>query len=148
MDLVPYAEKVYIFEAGLKLKADEMFREQAKNSGKVEVVLNTIVKEIKGTRMVENLVIQDVTSEEIKEISVSGVFIEIGSIPATEFLDELVEFDEKGAVAINPKTLETKTPGLFAAGDVTDIAYKQLIIAAGEGAKAALSAYNYLQEKK
>lgn len=86
-------------------------------------------------------------SQEQKEFPLEGVFIEIGSIPATNFVRNLVDFSKTGDIMINPKTLETKTPGLFAAGDVADLAYKQLIIAAGEGAKAALSAYNYLQTK-
>lgn len=147
LDLISYAQKIYIFEASSKVRADEIFQEKAKESGKVEIMLNTKVLEIKGKDKVEGLFYQDLASQEKKELAAEGIFIEIGSIPVTAFLKNLVEFNERGEIIINPKTCETKLPGLFAAGDVTDVEYKQLIIAAGEGAKAALSAYNYLQAK-
>ncbi len=164
LDLVSYAKEIYIFEASSKLGADEVFQEKAKNSGKVEIIFNAQVLEIKGREGVpksrqvgtgipaeglgiEKIIYKDLISQEQKEFPLEGVFIEIGSIPATNFVRNLVDFSKTGDIMINPKTLETKTPGLFAAGDVADLAYKQLIIAAGEGAKAALSAYNYLQTK-
>jgi len=73
--------------------------------------------------------------EQEEEISVEGVFISIGSIPVTEFIGDLVDFTE-----------ETKTPGLFAAGDVTNVRDKQIIIASAEGAKSAISAYKYIRD--
>lgn len=146
LDLIPYAKKIYIFDALSKIKADEIFQERAEKSGKIEIILNTKVEEIKGKDKVERLLYQDLVSKEKKELAIDGVFIEIGSIPATDFLKDLVDFDEAGDIIINPKTCETKTAGLFAAGDVTDVEYKQIIIAAGEGAKAGLSAYEYLQK--
>jgi len=76
---------------------------------------------------------------------VEGVFIEIGSQPATSFIKGLVDFNEKDEIIVNPKTGETRIPGLFAAGDIDDVPYKQIVIAAGEGAKAALAAYNYIK---
>ena len=82
-----------------------------------------------------------------REIEVDGIFVEIGYMAKTKWLGELVEYDERGQIKVN-KNCETKTPGLFAAGDVTDIEYKQIIISGGEGAKAALQAYKYLQQTK
>jgi len=76
------------------------------------------------------------------------VFIEIGSLPATGFVKGLVEFNDKDEIKINPQTCATKTPGLFAAGDVTNIRDKQIIVACAEGAKASLSAYYYLQGQR
>lgn len=147
LDLIPYAKQIYIFDATAKARADEVFQEQAKKSGKVEVIFNTKVLEIKGNKLVESILYQDLVLRENKELAIGGVFVEIGSKPATDFMRGLVDFNETGDIAINCKTCQTSVPGLFAAGDVTDIEYKQLIIAAGEGAKAALSAYKYLQDR-
>ena len=71
--------------------------------------------------------------------------MEIGSQPATSFVKGLVDFNERDEIVVNPKTGETKTKGLFAAGDVSDVIFKQIVIAAGEGAKAAFLVSNYLQ---
>jgi Thioredoxin reductase len=79
---------------------------------------------------------------------VAGIFVKAGNSPAAEFLGSLVDLDEKGQIKIDPGTNRTKTEGLFAAGDVTDAKYKQVVIAAGQGAAAALSADLYLQNSK
>jgi len=146
LDLVKYSPKIYILEFGQKVKADETSQEKAKESGKVSVITNAVVKEIKGKDFVESIIYEDKTSGKLEEIEVQGVFVEIGSLPATVFLGDLVEFNQWGEVKIDPKTYTTKTPGLFAAGDVTDVKYKQIVVATGEGAKATLSAYEYLQK--
>jgi len=146
LELTNYCPKIYILEVSSKVGADEINQERAKNSGKIEVILNAKVKEIKGKEKVTSLIYENLHKKEKKELPVEGVFVEIGSIPATGFLKDLVDFNEQDEIKINPKTCETKTPGLFAAGDVTDVKDKQIIVAAGEGAKAALSAYEYLQK--
>ncbi len=148
LDLIKYCPKIYILEFSSKIRADEINQERVKASGKIEVILNAQVKEIKGKEWVEALIYEDLLNKETKELPLAGVFVEIGSIPATSFVKDLVEFTETDEIKINPQTCETKTPGLFAAGDVTDIEYKQIIISAGEGAKAALTAYEYLENMK
>jgi alkyl hydroperoxide reductase subunit F len=145
LDLKKYCSKIYILEFSSKIRADEINQERVEASGGIEVILNAQVKEIKGKEWVESLVYEDLSNKETKELPLEGVFVEIGSIPATSFVKDLVEFTETDEIKINSKTCETKTPGLFAAGDVTDVKYKQIIIAAGEGTKAALTAYEYLQ---
>ena len=146
LDLLPYAAKIYILELGPKITGDETNQQRIKDSGKAEMIVRAKVLEIKGKEAVEALVYQDLETKEIKELKVGGVFIEVGSLPATEFLKDLAEFNQLGEIVINPRTCETKTPGLYAAGDVTDVKYKQIIVAAGEGTKAALSAYSFLQD--
>jgi len=145
LELAKYCPKIYILEFGAKVKADEVNQEKARTTGKIKVIISAKVKEIKGKELVNGLTYDDLTTKETKELQVEGVFIEVGSVPATGFLKDLVEFNERDEIKVNPKTCETKTPGLFAAGDVTDVQYKQIIIAASEGAKAALSDYEYLQ---
>jgi alkyl hydroperoxide reductase subunit F len=143
--LAQWAKKIYILEFLPQLAADQTNIQKVKKIDKVEIITNAEIKEIKGKTFVENLIYQERGSDELKTIEVDGVFIEIGSIPATDFVKDLVEFNEKDEIIVNPYTGETKTPGLFAAGDVDNVLYKQIIIACGEGAKAAISAIKYLR---
>lgn len=144
LSLKSYAKKVYILEFSPQLKADESNQTLAKKSGIIEVITNAALKEIRGDKFVNSIVYQDRASNKLITIKLEGVFVEIGSQPATSFVKDLVDFSEKDEIKIDPKTNTTKTPGLFAAGDVTDVRYKQIVIAAGEGCKAALSAYEYI----
>ncbi|MSU54823.1 MAG: hypothetical protein EXS48_03275 [Candidatus Staskawiczbacteria bacterium] len=89
---------------------------------------------------------KDRVSGEEKKLEVNGVFVEIGYSPATNFLGDLVELNDKKEIIFNPETLETKTPGLFSAGDCNVGRYKQIVMASGQGALAALSAYNYIRK--
>ena len=89
------------------------------------------------------LVVKDSTGS-LREITADGLFVEMGSKINIEFVKHLVKANPKGEIEIN-ELCETSHPGIFAAGDATNIAYKQVVIAAGEGAKAGISAYNYLQ---
>ena len=142
-----WAKKIYILEYGSRIKADEVNQERVKKTGKVEIITNVALKEIKGKDFVESIVYQERDSQNLKTLELQGVFVEIGSQPATSFLKGLVGFNERDEVVVDPKTGETSTPGLFAAGDIDEVPYKQIIVACGEGAKAALSVYKYLQEK-
>lgn len=148
MDLTKYANKIYVLEFMEKILGDESTQEKLRASGKVELITNVATKEIKGKKFVESLVYEDKKTGKTKEIKVQGVFVEIGYVPSSEFIKDLVEFNKAGEIMINPKNNSTKTPGVFAAGDVTGIPYKQIVIAASEGAKAALSAYEYLTKIK
>lgn len=148
LELAQYCSKVYILEYTSKVLADEITQERVKKNTKIQVILNADSKEIKGDKFVKGMVYKDRQTDKETELSVQGVFIQIGYIPATGFVKDLVEFNEQDEIMIDPLTCATKTPGLFAAGDVTDISVKQIIAAAAEGAKAALSAYKHLQELK
>jgi len=144
--LAKWAKKIYILETLKTIQADKVNINQFEKLGaKGEIITNVEIKEIKGSNFVDSLVYQKRDTEEIKTLFVEGIFIEIGSIPATQFVKDLVEFNEKNEIKVNPKSGETSIAGLFAAGDVDDMPYKQIVIAAGEGAKAALSAAKYLK---
>lgn len=148
MALSKWAKKIYILEAGPIVKADAENQERVKKTGKVEIITNAQVKEVKGDKFVNSIVFEDRKTKKEKNLKTDGVFVEIGSQPATSFVKDLVDFNEKDEIIVDPKTGQTKIPGLFAAGDIDDVPYKQIVIAAGEGAKAALSAYDYLQKQK
>ena len=144
--LAEIANKIYILEFSDKVRADKENQKLAKKTGKIEVILQAKVKEIKGEKFVSSLVYEDLATGKEKEIAVDGVFIEIGRIPATLFLGELADFNEKNEILVDPETMATKTPGLFAAGDCTVGKVKQIVTACAQGAKAALAAYDYLQK--
>ena len=144
--LSKWAKKIYILEYGPKVGADEINQELVKKTRKTEVITSAALKQIKGKEFVNSIVYQNRKTGKNITLLLEGVFVEIGSQPATSFVKGLVDFNEKDEIKINPRNNQTKTPGLFAAGDVTDIKEKQIIIAAGEGAKAALSVYGYLQK--
>lgn len=142
------AKKIYILEYGETVRADFENQERVKKTGKVEIITNAALKKIKGNQFVNSIIYQDRKTKKEKTLLVEGVFVEIGSIPATGFVKNLVDFNEKDEIIVDPHTGQTRTPGLFAAGDIDNVPYKQIVIAAGEGAKAALSAYDYLQKYK
>jgi len=146
--LSKFAKKIYILEYASKVGADETNQERVKKTRKTEVITSAVLKQIKGKEFVDSIICQNRKTKKLNTLKVEGVFVEIGSQPATSFVKGLVDFNEKDEIKINLKNNQTKTPGLFAAGDVTDVKDKQIIIAAGEGAKAALSIYNYLKNLK
>jgi len=143
--LTKIAKKIYILETGPEPKAFEQNQKTAKASGKVEIITNARLKEIKGERFVNSIVYQDLKSKKEKTLKVEGVFIEVGYEPATSFAKGLVDFNERDEIKVEAETCQTSTPGVFAAGDLNEGLFKQIITAAGEGAKAALAAYNYIQ---
>jgi len=140
------AKKIYILEASEKVRADAENQERVKKTGKVEIITNTQVQKIQGKQFVNSLIYEDrKTKREIK-LPVEGIFVEIGSQPATSFVKDLVDFNERDEIAVEFETCQTKTPGLFAAGDCNIGKFKQIVTAASEGAKAALAAYGYIEK--
>lgn len=148
IQLTKYAEKIYLLNKYPSLeKGDKAYVEQIKISPLIEVLNSAAPKEIKGDKFVASLVWENTETKEEREIEVSGVFVEIGARPNLHFIKNLVEYSERGEIIIDPQTNMTSYPGIFAAGDVTTVPHKQIVIAAGEGAKAALSIYAYLRNK-
>ena len=143
LDLVKIAEHVSLVSLA-QLTSDPVLSNQLKDAKNLTIFLEHEPIEIKGQGLVESIRIKNIKSEEEKELAVGGVFIEIGLVPNSDAVQELVKLNKWGEVTITPRN-ETSLPGLFAAGDVTDVPEKQIIVAAGEGAKAALQAHRYLQ---
>jgi thioredoxin reductase (NADPH) len=140
------AKQIYVIHRREEFRADNITIGKAKKTKNIQFVLNSIIKEIKGNNFVKSIVIEDVNTKKTKEIPVEGIFVEIGYEVKTEIVSHLVKLDNLKQVIID-NTCSTSHPGIFAAGDITNTQMKQSIVAAGEGAKAALSAYNYLQGK-
>jgi alkyl hydroperoxide reductase subunit F len=143
-ELTQIARKVHVVGVPSKILGSPLGR-KVKDTGKAEFYSDYEVKEIKGESSPEKIVIKSKKVE--KEIHVKGVFVELGYIPNTDAFSHLVKTTPEGRIIISENN-QTSIPGLFAAGDVTDVNANQVVIAIGEGANAALSAYNYLLAEK
>jgi len=144
LQLIKIAKRIYIVNITAKLGGDAVMREKAESSDKVTVLNNTRVTAILGDKMVSGIRIDASGREET--LAVEGVFVEVGLLPNSAFAREVGK-NEHGEIKVNCNN-ETNIPGIFAAGDVTDVAEKQIVIAAGEGSKAALAAFKYINRSK
>ena len=139
------ASKIYVVHRTDKMVGSEESLGTLKQSRNVEFVGNSRVKAFKGSNKLESIVLENLTTKGEKELSADGVFIEMGYVAKTDFVKDMVQLNGLKEIVVDREG-RTSHPGIFAAGDVTDTAYKQAIISAGEGSVAALSAYNYLQK--
>ena len=147
LEMAKYASKVYLLSFYPELLADKINQERIEAVSNIEVLFSVQVKEIQGDKFVAGLIYQDKDSQEKKKLSVEGIHIEIGSVPSSNFIKDMVKLNKKGEIEIDSRN-QTSQPGIFAAGDVTDVSHKQIVVAAGEGAKAALNVYDYLNKLK
>lgn len=147
LELEKYVRKIYIINLGQDLIGEEVRIEKIKQSTKIEVIASAKTTAILGNDFVEALKYKDLKTDEEKAIKIQGIFVEIGWVPSTAYLEGFVELTPAKEVKID-KNNATSIPGVFAGGDITDVSYKQLVIACGEGAKAALSAWDYLTLSK
>jgi NADH-dependent peroxiredoxin subunit F len=144
IDLAGVVEHVTVVEFADSLKADAVLVSKLKSLSNVDVHVNAQTTEITGDgQKVNGLSFKDRVSGEVHHLALEGVFVQIGLVPNTEFLKGTVELSKYGEIVVDAKC-HTNLPGVFAAGDVTTVPYKQIVIAAGEGSKAALSAFDYL----
>ena len=143
--LTKFATNVYVIHRRDAFRADEITLDKVKANPKVEFILNSVPVEIKGDKFVRSVVVENINTKEKREIEANGMFVEIGYIIETDFVKEFVTLNKSNEIVVN-NLKETGYPGIFAAGDLTDVPYKQTVISAGEGAIAALSAYNYLMK--
>ncbi len=140
------AEKVYIINKYNEFKGDQVLVDKVMKTDNIEIIPEAMTKEIFGDEFVSGLKYDDKDGKE-HSLEVQGVFVHIGVVPNNELVPEEVETNKFGEIIVD-KTCATNIPGLFAAGDVTDVAYKQIVIASGQGACAALSAVDYLNKLK
>jgi thioredoxin-disulfide reductase len=140
------AEKVYLIYRGDKFRAFENLVSKVYDRENIEIIMNSQVLQINGDNKVENIIVKNDKKNIESEIIVNGIFIEIGRIASSEILSELIDLDEKNQVITDEKG-RTSTEGIFAAGDIINRQFKQIVIACGQGSIAALAAYEYLQLK-
>ena len=144
LDLAGIVKNVTVFEFADSLKADQVLVNKAKETSNINIITSAATKEIKATDgKVTSIVYEDRTSGEIKEQDLSAVFVQIGLVPNSDFVKGFVDVNRFGEIEID-EACKTDRKGIFAAGDVTTVPFKQINIAMGEGSKAALSAFEYL----
>jgi alkyl hydroperoxide reductase subunit F len=143
IDLLPYANTIKILVRSGGMKADTVTQEAIAKSSKVEVITNALAQAIRGSAFVERLEYLDKNTNQIQMLAVSGVFVEIGAIPNSEFVKDLVTLNERGEIVVDHRTF-VAAEGIWAAGDVCDSLYKQNNISAGEGVSALLNIYERL----
>ncbi|MBS9784570.1 MAG: FAD-dependent oxidoreductase [Oceanivirga sp.] len=143
IDLSNIAKSVTLIEYAPTLKADTLLQEKIIKNPKIKIIVNAKLEHIKGEQFVTNLDYIDRTNNQLNNIKTDGIFVEIGLLPNTKNFENLLELNKMGEIKIDSLN-KTSIEGIFAAGDCTDVAYKQIIIALGDGAKAALSAFDYI----
>jgi NADH-dependent peroxiredoxin subunit F len=143
IDLAGIVAHVTLIEFDTKLRADEVLQRKLRSLPNVTVIMNAQTTAITGDQKVNGLTYKDRASGEEKRVHLEGVFVQIGLVPNTEWLKGTVELSRHGEIIVDAKG-QTSLPGVFAAGDATTVPFKQIIIAAGDGAKAALGAFEYL----
>ena len=142
--LLAYCKSVSMFVRGEKFRADAITVEKVTKNPKLKVFMNTSVVEVKGDKFVKSVVYKNAKTGEINEMSIGGIFVEIGLIPATMFFKDLVRLDAWGHIVVDSRTQAASVSGVWAAGDCTDGLYHQNNIAAGDAVKALEDIYLYL----
>jgi len=143
IDLAGIASHVTVFEFMPELKADDILQKRLYSLPNITVLKNVQTKEITGTDKVNGITYMERESGAVHHMELQGVFVQIGLIANTDWLGETIERNRIGEVIVDSRNA-TSLPGVFAAGDCTDSAYKQIVISMGSGASAALSAFDYL----
>lgn len=146
LQLSKYTKDILLISNCEKLKCDLIMEQKIKEFGFVKIIYNAETLAIKGENLVSGVILRDIKTGDEKEISVDGVFITIGWQPSTDF-EMPCKKNDKNEIIVD-KNCQTSIPGIFAAGDITDILAKQSIVATGEGAKAALGVYKHLNENQ
>lgn len=141
-----FAARVYLIHRRDSFRGDELTLVRLRSVPNVEFLLNTVITEMRGGDTLESVVVKNTATGEEKELRVDEVFLDIGRDIKLDYVKHLVETDAAGKI-ITDKSGRTSCEGLFAAGDITDTPYAQVIIAAGQGAAAALTAYSYIKKR-
>ena len=144
IDLAGIVAHVTLIEFDTQLRADAVLQNKLRSLPNVKIITSAMTTKVEGDgSRVTGLVYKDRNTDETHEIALEGIFVQIGLVPNTEWLKGTIELSQRGEIVTDMRG-ETSIPGIFAAGDVTTTPYKQIVISMGEGAKAALSAFDYL----
>ena len=138
---------IYVVNLAPELTADPVMVDKVMQLPHVRVMNNTELLRIVGDKFLSGVEVKDRDKGTHKTLDVEGIFIEVGSVPATDYLHNFLKLNHEGEIIIDKNNM-TSQAGVFAAGDITDVIEKQIIVAAGEGAKAALQASQYLTKQK
>jgi alkyl hydroperoxide reductase subunit F len=144
IDLAGIVAQVTLLEFDSQLRADAVLQKKLNSLSNVTVITSALTSEVIGDgQKVTGLTYKDRNSSEFHTLELEGIFVQIGLLPNSDWLKGTVELTSRGEIIVDARG-ETSLPGIFAAGDVTTVPYKQIVIAVGEGAKASLSAFDHL----
>ncbi|HZX51758.1 MAG TPA: alkyl hydroperoxide reductase subunit F [Pseudomonas sp.] len=144
IDLAGIVAHVTLIEFDSQLRADAVLQKKLASLANVTIIKSALTTEVQGDgQKVSALVYKDRNTEELRSIALEGIFVQIGLLPNSDWLKGVIELSPRGEIIVDAKG-GTNVPGVFAAGDVTTVPYKQIVIAVGEGAKASLSAFDHL----
>ncbi|MDP3948343.1 MAG: FAD-dependent oxidoreductase [bacterium] len=147
IDLLPYATKIYLFTRTGEFKGDKVTQEKILAEPKVQPVMFAQTEAVEGSDFVTSIKYKDLKTGESKTLPVGGVFVEIGVIPSSDLVKDLVKLNSFGNIIVDHKTQQTSDQGIWAAGDVTDVLYKQNNISAGDAIKALLNIDEKLRKR-
>ena len=145
--LLAYCKSITLLNRSLQFRADEIIINKLKQNPKFKIITNAVPVEIKGDQFVTGIVYEDTTKKERYEIQTPGIFVEIGLIPTTYFVKNIIELNQIGQIPVDPKTQKTKVSGIWAAGDCSDTLYHQNNIAAGDAVRALEDIYMHLHAR-
>ncbi|MGD0780894.1 MAG: thioredoxin-disulfide reductase [Dehalococcoidales bacterium] len=145
LELTKFATKISLVHRRHELRATKIMQEKLMADARIQILWDTVVLDIIGDKFVNKIKLRNLKTEKETELDVSGVFIAVGSQPATGYLKGLLTLDVVGAIVTNDK-LETSVPGIYAAGDIRSGSIRQVISAAGDGAVAAINVSKYISE--
>ncbi len=145
--LLAYAKSVTLLNRSESFRADELTVAKLREHQNFKIITNAVPVEILGDKLATGLVYEDQITKEKITLNTPGIFVEIGALPTTEFAKEVVELNQLGYIPVDPRTQQTKTTGIWAAGDCTDGLYHQNNIAAGDAVKALEDIYLHIKAK-
>ena len=145
--LLAYTKSVTLLNRSNEFRADAVTVEKVLKNPKMKAVKNIEFVEIKGDKFVKSIVYKDLSSNEIVELPTDGIFVEIGLVPNTDYVSDFIKLDEIKRIPIDPRTQKTEIPGVWAAGDCTNVLYHQNNIAAGDGVRALEDIYVHIHAR-
>jgi alkyl hydroperoxide reductase subunit F len=148
VDLLPYAKSITLIHHSAALKGDKVTQDRIARESKVKMYFNAETKEIVGDEYVTGIKYQDTAANEAGELAVDGIFVEIGIVPNSELVKDVVQLNPAGEIVVDKGTQRASLEGVWAAGDVCDVLYKQNNVSAGDAIKAVLNIYAYLNKSK
>lgn len=147
MYLTKFASKVYLIHRRNELRADKIVQDRAFKNDKIEFVWDSVVTQIKGADLVESVVVKNVKTDELSELSINGIFPYIGIAPNVDYINGQIELDKSGFI-LTDETMKTSVDGVYAVGDVRKTPLRQVITAAADGAIGAVNAVKYVEALK
>jgi len=147
LELTRHAKKVYVIHRRDQLRAGKVLQQRAFAESKLEFIWSTVVEEVLGDKVLEELKLRNVKTLQLSTLNVAGVFVAVGLMPNSQMFFKILDLDDVGYI-VTDETMATSSPGIFAAGDIRRNSPRQVSAAVGDGATAAMSAFKYIQEQR